>query len=149
MHTIGKIFVGIWLGMILSFIIGMVLFQGYLFDRGTEVLGIGTVGLTYFLGGFIASLILMFSPGARDRKQLIWAYPVTAVVVGSLALTGLMSDIAVQHQGGLFAVEQMLSEVSRMVGLMFFWGTPTVVTGGYAYMYWSAAQDQLSVTDIK
>lgn len=137
MQLIGKIFAGILLGMALSFVIGTVLFQGFLFDRGSEILGIGPVGLTYFLGGFITSLILVSSPGVRDWKRFIGAYPIAVVVVGSLALAGFMSDGAVQRQGGLFAVEQMLSEVAKMVGQMFFWGTPTVVTGWFAYLYWS------------
>lgn len=144
MQTIGKIFAGIFLGMILSFVIGMVLFQGYLFERGSEYLGVGTAGLTYFVSGFIASLLLMFFPGARNWMRFIALYPITIFVVGSLALTGVMTEGAMTHEDLLFDVEQVLRSMLRAIGLMFFWGTPTVVTAIFSILYWSAKQELTS-----
>lgn len=140
MKTIGNIFGGIALGMILAVLIGTVMFQGVLFDRGMETLGIGPIGLTYFLGGFIASLILMFFPGARNYKRFMGFFPITVVMVGAIALSGLMTEFAPSYQGSGPNLQRMVSEMGRMVALLFFWGTPAAMTAFFAGMYWTAKQ---------
>lgn len=138
MHIIGKILGSITLGLILSVVFGTLMFQGFLFERGTEILGIGKIGLSFFFGGFIASVFLMFQPGARDLKRLIVVYPVCGVVVGSLALSGLMAESGAQSFEGAEAIEQMLGQFAQMVAMLFFWGTPAIVTGIFASLIWSA-----------
>lgn len=140
MKIISKIFAGITLGMVMSVLLGTVMLQGILFKNGTELLGIGQVGLTYFVGFFIASLILMFLPGAREHKKIICAYPLAAVFVAATAWAGFFQMQDLGPSGDLLNVQLYIGQMVGGVAKLLFWVVPAFVTGAFAFLCWDAAQ---------
>lgn len=134
MKVIGKIFAGISLGMIVSVLLGTVMLQGALFKRGAELLGVGTVGLTYFVGCFFACLILMFFPGAKQYKRLVGAFGVAVVIVGVTALTGIFQMEA--PSGALVNPAAYAGQMVSFLAQLAFWVVPAGVTGFFAYLIW-------------
>lgn len=140
MSAIGKILTGIIIGFILSIILGSVFLQGVLFQQGADMLGVGTWGMYYFVGGFIASCVLMCFPGSRKRVSLIGLYAVAVILVGSIALNSHFTEIAGTGTGSDELVERFAFNVDQMayfISQVVFWATPTLVTFIYACLYYA------------
>lgn len=140
MRAIGKIFTGIVIGYILAIILGSIILQGALFQQGADMIGVGTWGMYYFVGGFIASCVLMCFPGARKRVSLIGLYAVAVIIVGSIALNSHVTDIMGTGSGSDEIAERFASNVREMGYLMSqlaFWATPALVTFIYACLYYA------------
>lgn len=138
MKIIGNIFAGISIGLIVSVLLGTVLMQGVLFKLGAELLGIGPVGLTYFVGCFIASLILMFFPGAREHKKVIGVFAVATVLVGAAAWAGVFQEQGLGASGDLLNAQLQASQLVSGLAQLVFWVVPAGVTGFFAFLYWEA-----------
>jgi len=140
MKVIGKIFAGISIGLIVSVLLGTVLMQGVLFKLGAELLGVGPLGLTYFVGCLIASLILMFFPGAREHKKAIGVFAVATVLIGFTAWAGFFQDQGMGASGDLLNAQAYISQLVSGVAKFAFWVVPAGVTGFFAYLYWETKQ---------
>lgn len=135
MKVLGRILGGITLGYVLATIIGVVLLQSVFFDLGMNILGVGAWGWYYFVGGFIASLFLMFLPGARQRKVLMACYPLAVVIVGFIALSGIIEqDFAPSSDPAQMMLASM-KQIAHALAVGAFWITPIGVTAAFACLY--------------
>ena len=119
-------------------LLGTVMLQGVLFKQGAELLGIGRVGLTYFVGCFFASLILMFFPGAREHKKVIGVFVVATVLVGASAWAGAFQAQGLGASGDLLNAQEYASQLITGLAQLVFWVAPAGVTGFFAFLYWEA-----------
>lgn len=138
MKAIGNIFAGLSIGLIVSVLLGTVVMQGALFKLGAELLGIGPVGLTYFVGCLIASLILMFFPGAREHKKAIVVFAVATVLVGATAWAGVFQEQGMGASGDLLNAQTYISQLVSGIATLAFWIVPAGVTSYFAFLYWDA-----------
>lgn len=135
MKIIGRILGGITLGFVLATIIGVVLLQSAFFDMGMNILGVGAWGWYYFLGGFIASLILMFLPGARQRKVLMACYPLAVVIVGFIAASGFIEQDFAPSSDPAERMLASMKQFAHALAVGAFWITPIGVTAAFACLY--------------
>lgn len=148
MKVIGKILSGFGIGYIIGVIFGTMMYQVVLFQQGMDKLGVGEYGVYYFLGGFFASSVLMFFPGARDWKRLMGIYPVVILAVGSLALNDLIDQVFVPSDDMTVRLGNSLGQMASGVGMLLFWLAPAVVTVVYAVMYWMAKNEAYREDEI-
>lgn len=128
-----QVFAGIGLGMILSTIIGMIVFQATIFRMGLEELGVGQIGFSYFVGGFLASLYFALAGG---RKLFLLAFPIAVVAVGALGLNQIIADPYAATSGDMFNIQANLHAMGQAVSNCAFWGVPGIVTAIYAITRW-------------
>lgn len=134
MKTVRKLLMGIGAGYILAIIFGFVIFQVELFQDGMKSLGIGQLGLIYFVGGLLSSLALMTMALSNPmRFKLIGIYPVVFLIVGSIGLQGMIEDSVGAASGASFQPAQMAAQMAQMVANLAFWLAPLVVTACYAF----------------
>lgn len=150
MQAIGKIFAGVAAGMVLSVILGTLMFQAAMFKQGMELLSIGTYGFMYFLGGILASMILVCFPGARNYKSIMSFYPGAVLVVAGIATAGFMAEAAgAPTSAGIMNMQAMINDLLRVAALALFWVTPAGVTAAYAILYWNHTQSVVAKFDLK
>lgn len=140
MKAIGKIFTGIVIGYVMAIIIGSIILQGALFQQGADMIGVGTWGMYYFVGGFIASCVLMCFPGSRKRVSIIGLYPVAVIIVGSIALNSHLTDIIGTGSGSDELTERFTANLGQLafgMSQVVFWATPALVTFIYACLYYA------------
>lgn len=128
-----QVFAGLSLGMILSTILGVIVFQAAMFRMGMEELGIGQIGFSYFVGAFLASLYFALTGG---RKVFLLAFPIAVVLVGALGLNQVMADPYAATSGDMFNIEANLHAMGQVVSNCAFWVGPGIVTAIYAITRW-------------
>lgn len=133
MKTLNQICGGIVIGSVLAFILGFVAFQSKLFSDGMNELGIGRIGLGYFLGGFLVSVMFALMGG---KKLPLAIFGLAVVAVGSLGLNQLMAGGYAQSGGDIHNFSQTLSALTNSIALVLFWGTPGLSCAFYAFTRW-------------
>lgn len=135
MNAIGKIFAGIFVGIIAGWVVGAVLLEGKLFLDGMEKLGIGNLGLFYFLGAFFASLGLLIASGAaRSWKRLLALFPLAMIVVAAFGGMHALEDAVGAPQDQAAIIYQSLKGMATLVAYGAFWLLPLAVVITYSVM---------------
>ncbi|HDS1721480.1 hypothetical protein NPS53_08225 [Pseudomonas putida] len=135
MSVIGKIFSGITVGSILGVVLGAVMFQVMLFKAGMEEIGVGQIGFSYFIGGFLASLYFVVTGG---KIKILTPYAIAVVAVGAIGL-GQGDAMSASYSDDMIAnLSGSLASLAHFFALLAFWGTPAVVTGVLAFNRWES-----------
>lgn len=131
MNAIGKIFVGIFVG----WAVGAVLLEGKLFLDGMAKLGIGNLGLFYFLGAFFASIGLLVASGAaRSWKRLLTLFPLAMVVVAAFGGMHAIEATVGAPQDPTAHIYQSLKGMATLAAYGAFWLLPLIVVITYSVM---------------
>lgn len=135
MNAIGKIFVGIFVGIFAGWVVGAVLLEGKLFLDGMAKLGIGNLGLFYFLGAFFASIGLLIASGAaRSWKRLLALFPLAMVVVAAFGGMHAIEATVGAPQDPSAHIYQSLKGMATLAAYGAFWLLPLAVVITYSVM---------------
>lgn len=135
MNAIGKIFGGISVGIFAGWAVGAVLLEGKLFLDGMAKLGIGNLGLFYFLGAFFASMCLLIASGAaRSWKRLLALFPLAMVVVAAFGGMHAIEATVGSPQDPTAYIDQSLKGMATLVAYGAFWLLPLIVVIAYSVM---------------
>lgn len=132
MKTLNQICGAFVITFLLAFVLGFIAFQSAMFRDGMDELGVGPIGLGYFLGGLCVSLLFALMGG---RKVPLVFFGVAIVAVGSLGLNQLLAG-AYTPDGEMLNISRKLSQMGHVVALVLFWATPGISSLFYAYTRW-------------